>query len=400
MSAEPYKEDADRPDTPRWKYGVMAGLACGCAAATSFGLNAPLFALKLDDQGVAEAIVGLLVTVSGVAALTATPLVPWLMGRFAVKAILGASLAMLALTFLIYPIANDAVSLTALRFVFAATTTLLYVASEAWFLELTPVRFRGRLLGAYATVFAGGFGIGGLVIAWFGHTGFAPALAAATIMAVAGLFLLIPAPSATKPEGAAAKPSALWSRFLVAPAIFIAPFAMGAIETAAFNLFPLWTRRVGFPDEAAGYLIFAAALGNVVLQAPIGLLAEKIGRERVLVGVSLIGIIGPYFMAIATSPMQVYAAAFVWSGCVTAFYVLGLIGLAQRFPAKELAAGNAAFASAYGVGQLVSPAMAGGAMGVIGPSGLMWFMAAVAVVPLVALLLEMAAQRRKQRPSG
>jgi MFS family permease len=50
-------------------------------SAIGFALNAPLFALTMDDRGM-DAMVGLLMTIAGVAALVCTPVVPWLMARF------------------------------------------------------------------------------------------------------------------------------------------------------------------------------------------------------------------------------------------------------------------------------------------------------------------------------
>lgn len=379
---------------PSWTAGVAGALACGFVAAIGFGLNAPLFALTLDDRGIEEAVIGLFVTVTGVAALLATPAVPWLMGRFRVKTILIAALLISAALFLIYGLTPTVAGWAAIRFAFAATLTLLFVTSEAWLLELTPAHLRGRLLGAYAATFAGGFGVGGLILTQTGHVGWPPLLAASGAALLALPILLLRAPQATRPEGDAAKPSALWARITAAPILFVPPVAMGAIETALFNLLPLWSRRTGFEDSVAGLLIAAAALGNVVLQGPIGLLADRYGRTRVLIGVALIGIAGPFALAAATTPMAAYAALFVWSGSVTAFYTLGLVGIGQRFGAAELAGANAAFAASYGLGQLVAPIIGGSALQAGGPNGLMLALSVMALAPLAAVL----ADRRARKP--
>jgi MFS family permease len=386
VSARP---TADRIEPGAWA-GIVIALSCGLVSAVGFALNAPLFALTMDDRGVTESAVGLLMTVAGVAALACTPAVPWLMARLPVKAILGGALVATSLMFLLYLVDTSVWAWTAIRFGFAASLTLLFVTSEAWFLELAPEKWRGRLLALYAAIFAGGFGVGGLIIAQLGHEGAAAPLAGAVFSLLALPMLALKAPAATRPEGDAARPSALLRRLAVAPALFVPALAMGAIETGAFNLFPLWVRRVGFEDESAGLLIAACALGNVVLQGPIGVLADKFGRDRTLAGVAVIGILGPLALMAVQTPAQAYGVAFVWSGCVTGFYTLGLMGLAERFPTRELAGANAAYAASYGMGQMCAPLAGGALLQGLGPAGFLAGLSLMALAPLAALL----AQRR------
>lgn len=367
---------------------IIIGLICAAVAAIGFAMNAPLFALTLDDAGEAEAVVGLLVTVAGLAAIACTPLVPWLMGRLPVKAILAGALVMAAAMFGLYILTSGTLAWTAVRFGFACALTLLFVTSEAWILELAPARYRGRLLGLYAATFAGGFGIGGALLAWLGHQGpEAPLVGAGLALAVLPLVLLVPAAPASRPEGDAASPRALLQRLRLAPVLFVPALAMGAIETAAFNLFPLWVRRVGFEDQVAGLLIAAAALGNVILQGPIGALADRLGRDRTLLAVSVPAILGPVLMALATEPWHAYGAAFIWSGCVTGFYTLGLMGLAERFTGTEIPGANAAYAASYGIGQMAAPVIGGALLQLAGPQGFMLGLALMALGPGATLLL-------------
>lgn len=380
-------ESDARMDAATWG-AILTALACGLVSAIGFALNAPLFALTMDDRGVGEATVGLLMTVAGVAALVCTPAVPWLMARFAVKTILSGALLATSALFTLYLASESIAGWTAIRFCFAASLTLLFVASEAWFLEVAPERHRGKLLGLYAATFAGGFGIGGLIVAQLGHVSVWTPLVAAGVSLLALPVMLLKARPATRPEGDAARPGALLARIALAPALFVPALAMGAIETAAFNLFPLWVRRVGFGDESAGLLIAACALGNVVLQGPIGILSDRFGRNRTLLAVSVVGMAGPFALMLATTPVHSYAVAFVWSGCVTGFYTLGLMGLAQRFGARELAGANAAYAASYGLGQMCAPLAGGALLQALGPQGFLAGLSAMAVMPVLALMAE------------
>jgi MFS family permease len=372
----------------------LSTLLCGLSAATGFGLAAPLFALNLDDLGVREDLVGLIVTIVGVAGIVSTPLVPWLMSRLSVKVVLGGAALSTACAFIAFSQAGESVwAWAAIRFWFSCSLTVMFVTAEAWLLELAPTVRRGQWMGYYAASFAGGFGVGGAIAAWLGHTGPWPFVAGAIAALVALPLLLVPSPGATRPEGEAARPAALIARIRAAPFLFIPPIAMGAIETAAFNLFPIWARREGLEDAVGPLMITAAAAGNVLLQTPLGMLADRIGRERVLLLVSIVGIFGPLALMNAPGLMWVYATCFVWSGCVTGLYTMGLVGLGQTFDTRALAAANAAFAACYGIGQFVAPVAGGAAMRAMGPDGLLWVLSAVAVLPLATTLYSLSRRR-------
>ena len=66
----------------------------------------------------------------------------------------------------------------------------------------------------------------------------------------------------------------------------------------------------------------------------------------------------------------------------------------ERFTGGAIAAANAAFIFAYGLGSLVAPPLAGQGMDGLGPEGLMWIMSAIAGAYLLFLLL------RRHSPSA
>jgi MFS family permease len=374
--------------------GLATGLVIALSAAIGFAINAPLFALTLDDKGLDGAQVGIAMTVAGISAIVCTPLVPWLMGRIGIKMLVGLALIASSVMFLLYLTTNEVWAWMAIRFGFSASLTILFVASEAWFLELAPESHRGRLLGLYAASFAGGFGIGGVIIAQLSHVGPAAPLVGAVIMLLALPLLLARSTLPTKPMGDAARPSALFHRLKLAPLLFIPAFAMGAIETSAFNLFPLWVRRIGFDESAAGYLIAASALGNVILQGPVGALADRFGRNPTMLGIAIVGIAGPLGLMLIDTPIQAYVLCFFWSGAITGFYTLGLMGLALRFGADELAGANAAYGGSYGLGQLIAPAIGGAMLQVFGPLGFLGTLSAMAVLPILGVFLQRTPQPR------
>jgi MFS family permease len=158
--------------------------------------------------------------------------------------------------------------------------------------------------------------------------------------------------------------------------VMMAPFIMGAIEIAKYNLIPIYARRIGLGDETAALMVTASGVGVLALQPMIGLLADRLGVRRTLALCAVCGVGLPLaLLAVGAQSWPALALTALYSGAVTGLYTVGLIWLAQRFQGGELAGANAAYALAYGMGQLLGPLAAGPSFAAFGPPG---FIAALA----------------------
>jgi MFS family permease len=167
----------------------------------------------------------------------------------------------------------------------------------------------------------------------------------------------------------------------------LAPLAMGAIETAKYNLVPIYARRIQLSDDVAAGLITASGLGVLLLQPAVGWLADKIGARAGLMLCALAGVALPLAIAaVGAAPLGALGLMFLYSGLVTGLYTIGLIWLARRFSGEELAGGNAAYAMSYGVGQLIGPSVAGPAFSLGGPIGFMIALSALSGLYLIVLV--------------
>ena len=66
----------------------------------------------------------------------------------------------------------------------------------------------------------------------------------------------------------------------------------------------------------------------------------------------------------------IWPCVFIWGAVSYGIYTMSIIELGERFTGSALVAGNAAFSLMWGVGGIAVPPLAGGAMDVIGASGL------------------------------
>ena len=91
--------------------------------------------------------------------------------------------------------------------------------------------------------------------------------------------------------------------------------------------------------------------------------------------------------------LALYAVMFVYVGLATTLYTLGLAMIGDRFTGGAIAAANAAFVMAYGIGSFAGPPVAGAAMDMIDPQGVLIVLSGFALL-FIAVLTIRIVQRR------
>ena len=263
-----------------------------------------------------------------------------------------------------------------------------WVVSEIWINLVVDEKRRGRAMAVYATLIAVGMALGPLILQFVGLYGSRPFLVAAGIMLVVILPLLPAWKSA--PPVTLVENSGLWHVVRAAPVAMLAAFACGLGEQVAFSFLPIFAVGANVSAETGALWLSAFVIGNIVLQWPIGWAADELDRRSVLAVCALtsaalvasIGFIDPQSHGIL-------GVLVLWGGISFGIYTVGLAMLGQHFSGGDIARANAAFTIMYTVAGLVGRPIAGGAMDVMGRSGmtftLMFFYALAGAAALLAM---------------
>jgi hypothetical protein len=101
--------------------------------------------------------------------------------------------------------------------------------------------------------------------------------------------------------------------------------------------------------------------------------------------------LGPllFWGGLAAHPVLLGSVAFVWGGSVWGAYAVALVAMGRRYSGGTLAVVNAAFVMAYTFANIVAPPIAGSAMDLMNPHGLML----VALIVAVSFTLLVALRR-------
>lgn len=372
---------------------IGAAIACVTAVGIGLSLTIPLLSLELDRMGVSRGMIGFNTAVAGAASLIVVPFVPRLAARFGLLPLLWVSVLTVPVVIVLFKVLFSVALWFPLRFILSAALGTLFVLSEYWITTAAPPDRRGLVMGIYATVLAAGLALGPLILALVGTAGFAPYLVGAGLFSLATLPLMVA--GSLSPTIAESQRRSTLSFIFAAPAATLAAFAFGALETGGFSLLPVYGLAVGLDDTRGALLVSAIAVGNVIFQIPIGILADQMDRQRLLLIIGVLGALGACLIPLAASSFLALAALlFVWGGIIGAFYPVGLTYLGARFDGSDLAGANAAFVILYNVGLLLGPPAVGLSMDLDPPDGFAWSLAAFCALYAAVVGIRMAPGRK------
>ena len=350
------------------RLGIIAAIASISTVGIGISLSLPLLAIVLESRGVSGAAIGINTAMAGVASIIAVPFVAPVARQIGTANLLLVLIATAAVSFLGFYAIEQFWAWFPLRLVFHGSITAIFVLSEFWISSCAPAHRRGFILGIYATVLSAGFAGGPLVLAAAGSAGFLPFLVGFAIFVASAIPVTI-ARSAT--PVIERRPEQPFAKFLLAvPMATFAVLAFGAVESGMLSLLPIYGLRIGLDTEYATLLVTIAALGNVALQIPLGLLSDRMNRRVLLLFCAIIGVAGALFIPVLADNFAALSVnLFIWGGVTAGLYTVGLAHLAARYRDADLAAANAAFVMMYSFGMLVGPATIGAGIDIWNPHG-------------------------------
>jgi MFS family permease len=350
-----------------------------------FGFQPPLIALVLSRAGSSSFAVGAVTAASLIAVILLGPFYPAAISRLGLKTCIVAGVCCAALVLILMPAWPAVAFWVALRFITGCALGLTWIASEVWLNSISGDESRGTVMGIYGTVFSAGVMMGPALLEWTGTRGSLPF----AVGSVCLLLTLMPLAVMQKVRGSAqvfTPMRDLAGTVRGAPVVMLAALVAGLIESAELTLLPLFGVHAGFPERSALLLVTVFMAGNVVLQVPIGMLADRSGRRLVLGLCALLSCIGPHLLLpwLAT-PALLWPLVFIWGGTLYAFYSQGVALLGQEYAAAELPTANTVFVMVYCLGGVIGPSVGGLIMDVWPDRGLQGLLSGAALLLLGGL---------------
>ncbi|ESY57591.1 MULTISPECIES: MFS transporter [unclassified Mesorhizobium] len=369
--------------------GVTAALAMFGAAQ---GLSSPLFTLLMQKQGMSPALIGLSAAMMPLGLILSASFVPAAIRLVGARNLAVGCSLIGALCFLGIGYLQDWVGWFVIRFIIGIVINPLYILGEVWALSLAPPSRRGRVMGAFNTVLGAGYAAGPLVLTAVGISGWVPFLVGMAGFILCAAILRAVSSSLAGFEDDGQLPGGFFGFARLAPALLFAVLVSAAVQQGTYALMPVFGAAYGLPERTLAALVMALSLGNIFLQIPLGLLAERFGGRAMIIFCALATTTCAVLLPLLITTPAIWLVLLVMGAVGYGVYTMALVELGSRFRGTVLVAGNAAFALMWGAGGIVGPPGAGALMQTIGPLGL-----PVVIAGLDALLVSFALYRSFKR---
>jgi len=354
---------------------LIAAIATIVVADIGFGLTYPLLNVILEARHVDAAVIGLNAAMGPLGIIAAGPFIPRLARHWGGQRLALAAIVAIILVLLSFPLLPAIEVWFVTRFLFGAAGGTLYTLSEAWILGFAPGEARGRVAAIYGSMLSLGFSAGPFLMPYTGVEGYLPFVLAAILAGLSALPLLFIDLAGTDGEGAGGTTMLGFARR--APLLLLAVATLTMFDAVMLAFFPIFGLRSGLDLKTASWALAVAIAGNAVLQYPVGWLADRWSRQGVLwIAVIATPLLALSLPAVVLTPL-LWPVALLLGTCAYAVYIIAMTVMGDRFQGRDLVAGSAAFAAMWGVGGIIGPPLAGFALDLIGPSGIVFTMAAI-----------------------
>ncbi len=339
-------------------------MAAVIAAATTFGLTysltAPLIAMSLMARGYSSLFIGMNAAMHAVGVLLAAPLLPGLAARLGARRLTVIALAVSAALLAIFRLWPLVWLWFPLRIALGAAAEALFVMSETWTNVLSDEDSRGRTMAIYTAALSLGMVLGPALLSELGvsNQGFTVGAAIS-----AGAILFVISPWVRAPARIAPEPAQPLKYLRLAPVAIATTVLNAGVETAGLSFIALYATGMGWSEHRAMQLISTLMLGAIVLQLPIGWLADKVDKRRLALTLAWISALTALLWPFALQETRLaFAMVFVWGGLFVGIYTVMLAMVGSRFQGNDLVGVYSVMGLAWGMGALLGPSMAGVAM--------------------------------------
>lgn len=372
-------------ETVQWA-AITGVIATVSVFAIAQGLSYPLLSFILQRQGVSPAVIGLSAAMTPVGFILSSPLIPGLARRFGAgrTALICAGLSALVLALIGWT--QDVYLWFPLRFLVGVVTNPLYVLSEIWVIALAPPSRRGRVMGIYSTIISAGFAAGPLCLLAVGTEGWPPFLVGIFAFLFCGACLAVVVKRLPRVDEAGDKVSVLGFMPL-AWLLLSAVVAAAGFEQSVLALLPVYGTHFDIPETRMSALLSTMIAGNIAMQVPLGLLAERLTARLVRFGCVSVTVLGCALLPALIETPLIWPCVFIWGAVSYGIYTMSIIELGERFTGSALVAGNASFSLMWGVGGILVPPLTGGVMDLIGAAGLPVTLGAICAALAVATVI-------------
>ncbi|RKD21744.1 hypothetical protein BEP19_14050 [Ammoniphilus oxalaticus] len=350
-------------------------------AGMSQGLTLPLLSIMIETAGYSSTLNGWNAAALYIGMFFASFFVEKPLRRFGYKKMLLFGVIVVFIASAMIPFWEHLWWWFMLRFMIGVGDSALHYTSQLWITSSSPAHLRGRSISIYGLAYGSGFMIGPFGVNLSFINEYLPFIVVCALYFISFLFVIrleneFPAQVEQRSRVGSYRTAFAIGWFALIPA-----FMYGYLEAVLNGSFPIYALRTGIGAEWVPIILFSFAAGGIITQLPLGMLSDRIGRKKVLMGAALIGSLA--FLAVPLMDGQVSGIlilAILAGSVVGSFFSLGLAFLADTLPGRLLPTGNALAAILFSIGSIIGPSVTGTGIEHIHPNSLFYSLSLVFIV--------------------
>lgn len=329
----------------------------------------PLLVIRLTHAGTSASQIGIFGSCFWLGILGMSPWIPSLIKRFGLKLIYSIAGILPLITLPIFWMQPNILLWSICNLALGSGASFRWVITESLIAQSAPSEKRGQYIGFYQTLIALCFVIGplllSLIIKFYGAQSDIPFIIAAVGFSICFLSLYtMPAPKSDteKPINKQFIPELIKKYVL----IIIAAFLGGLYESGPSGFLAFIGLKHHFPSEWASALVMVIGIGSFLIQAPIGMLADRFALPKLLITCNLMILTGSLILLFVNLHAQhaqfaplLFLIALLWGGAGGAIYTLCIIYIGGLFKDLELITATGVIIFTFNIGTTLGPTVTG-----------------------------------------
>lgn len=280
---------------------------------------------------------------------------------------------------LMHPIFVDGYAWMGFRLVAGFCMAGMVIVTESWLNESASNQTRGKVLAFYMITNYFAAGCGNLLLAIGDPSDFELFSLASMIFSLSLVPVLL---TRTKAPPAPLKSDRMhvWELYRIAPLGVVGVFCCGLVNASINGLGSVFATNIGFDNQQLATFMAVMVMSGLVLQWPVGILSDRIGRGPLLVYIPLIVALAAAWQVYAEGFMAVLVGAGFLGAFVFTLYSLSAATANDRVGTGQRVQVAGALLITYGAGAVLGPVIAGQFMSFLGPQGLFFYIALIELV--------------------
>lgn len=344
-----------------FRYRLIVLLLAVVVAGMSQGLLLPLLSIMLERSGVSSDMNGLNSAAMYIGIFCTMFFIERPVKRYGYRNVIVAGIAIVSMAGILFPLTESLAVWFVLRLLVGVGDSALHYTTQLWIVSSSPAEGRGKYISFYGMAYGIGFSVGPLGINLLPLGKAVPFLTTSAIFVVVLLLVLRLRNEYPEPiKKDAARENRFMATYRIAWFVLIPGLLYGLMESSMNSSFPLYGLRIGLEGHWISLLLLAFGVGSLVLQLPLGMLSDRIGRKPVLIVCGLTGALA--FLAIPAAGSQVAVLFLLFAvagGVVGSFFTLGLAYAADILPRAMLPTANVIASIHFSIGSMMGPTLGG-----------------------------------------